>query len=236
MLKKLLIIPILVVVFCFTAMDVSAKTANALAQELLLKEVSEQVTDRVNPDGNPNIIVKAMPLDSRIRVTQCQTPLEISMKQRNRITRHFSVKAACTTSETPWNVYVQVRVYEYIEAVVTTTHVAKGEVITRDMVSMQMIEKSKVRNNGTDAMERLLGGRAMRNISRGYQISGADVCLVCKGDNVAIVAKLNNLSIKTSGTAMENGAFGDTIQVQNNSSERIVKGVIGDLRQIFIKL
>jgi flagella basal body P-ring formation protein FlgA len=76
----------------------------------------------------------------------------------------------------------------------------------------------------------------MRNIPRGYQIGLQDVCLVCKGDEVSIVAKSGSMMIKTSGTAIENGAKGETIKVKNDSSNRVVKGVIGDLREIYVKL
>jgi flagellar basal body P-ring formation protein FlgA len=236
MLRNLLIILLLGLFFISTASEVSANGTKSLAHDYLLQEVSSQVSEKVNPDQNPNIVVKAMPIDSRVRLTQCHSGLAVEMQNRNRITRHFSVKATCPDEERSWSVYVQVRVYEYIESVVTTTHVAKGELITKDMVTRQLIDKTKVRNKSTNNLDQLVGGRAMRNISRGYQVSGSDVCLVCKGDTVQIVAKLENLSIKTTGTAIENGSFGETIQVKNNSSERIIKGVIGDLRQIFIKL
>jgi flagella basal body P-ring formation protein FlgA len=85
-------------------------------------------------------------------------------------------------------------------------------------------------------MDNIIGGRALRNFSRGYQIGALDVCLVCKGDEVAIIAQSEAMTIKTSGTAIESGAMGETIQVKNNSSNRIIKGVIGELREIYVKL
>ena len=236
MLKNLLIILLLSINFIFVAFPLSAKTANSLAHDALLQQVSDFVQEQVNPHNTPNITVKAMPLDSRIRITQCQSELEFEMPSRQRFTRHFPIKATCYDNGANWKAYVQVRVYEYIETIVTTTHIAKGEVVSKDMIKTALVDKSKVRAKSTDAMENIIGGRAMRNISRGFQVSGSDVCLVCKGDSVSIIADYNNLSIKTSGTALENGSFGESIQVKNNSSERIVKGVIGDLRQIFIKL
>jgi flagella basal body P-ring formation protein FlgA len=44
------------------------------------------------------------------------------------------------------------------------------------------------------------------------------------------------MMIKTSGTAIESGSKGESIKVKNNSSDRIVKGVIGDLREIYVNL
>ncbi|GAA0296416.1 hypothetical protein GCM10009128_13830 [Psychrosphaera haliotis] len=236
MLKNLLIILLFNITLNFVVFPVSAKSANSLAHDALLKQVSEFVQGQVNPNNTPNITVKAMPLDSRIRISHCQSELQFDMPSRQRFTRHFPIKASCFDEGASWKAYVQVRVYEYIETIVTTTHIAKGEVISSDMIETALVDRNKVRAKSTDSMSNIVGGRAMRNITRGFQVSGSDVCLVCKGDSVAIIADYNNLTIKTSGTALENGSFGQSIQVQNNSSERIVKGVIGDLRQIFIKL
>ncbi len=236
MLKKLLIFILLVFIQSTIVQPVSAKSSQSLAHDTLLQEVSAFVSAKVNPDNSKNITVKAMPMDSRIRIHDCNSELEFELTRARRFTRQFPVKATCNDPENQWKAYVQVKVYEYIKTIVTTTHVAKGEIVTKDMISTAMVDKSKVRDKSSSNIDSIAGGRAMRNIPRGYQVSNSDVCLVCKGDSVSIIASFNNLAIKTTGTALENGSIGESIQVKNNSSERIIKGVIGDLRQILVKL
>lgn len=236
MLKKLLTIILTGVYLCIWIPQASAFDKISLAHQALLEEVSAHVSEQLNPDGSSNITVKALPLDTRIRIKQCPDDIEVTMSQKRSFTRQFPVKAECSTEGYEWKAYVQVRVQELIETLVTTTNIAKGEVVTDSMVKMTLVDKHRVKSKATDDVVRIAGGRAMRNIARGYQISSSDVCLVCKGDSVAIVATMSNMQIKTSGTAMENGSFGESIRVKNNNSERVVKGVIDDLRQILIKL
>jgi len=234
--KKLLFVYLTVISCIFIATGVSAQSVNSLAQKKLLEQVTTHVIQQVNPDNSPDIAVRAVPLDSRIRVNYCPIPLRIEVKQRSRYTRQFPVKVSCETDQDFWKLFVQVVVTEYIETLVSNQQIAKGDVISADMVRMAKIEKHRIKARSENIIDKLVGGRAMRNIPNGYQVSAQDVCLVCKGDEVSIVAKSENLVIKTTGTAIENGSFGQSIRVKNNNSERIVKGVIGDLREIYVKI
>jgi len=236
MLKKFPFVLMASVLVIFHASHVSAASFNSLAQQKLLSEATEYVVQQLNPENNENIHVKALPMDSRVRVKSCPIPLNFSLAKKRSYTRQFPVKVTCEAELAPWKLFVQVKVSEYVEALVTTEHIVKGEVIDDSKVAIRLVEKSRVKSSGTSSNKTINGGRAMRNIPRGYQIGNMDVCLVCKGDDVAIIAKSTNMMIKTSGTAIENGSFGESIKVKNNSSERIVKGVIGELRQIYVNL
>lgn len=236
MLKNLLINILTCLFLILPATDVSAIGQRTLAHDTLLKEVSEYVNSQINPNNSKNITVSAVPLDSRIRIKACPDNIVVTLSEQRNFARQFPVKAECRSEGKEWKAYVQVRVQELVETLITTTNVAKGEVLSDDMLKVALVDKHRVRNKATDDMSIIAGGRAMRNIARGYQVSGSDVCLVCKGDSVSIIASLGNMSIKTSGTAMENGSYGESIRVKNNSSDRIIKGVIDDLRQILVKL
>ncbi len=236
MLKKLLIIILTSVYLIIHASSVSAIGQRTLAHDTLLKEVSEYVSQQINPNNSENITVTALPLDSRIRIKRCPEDIAVSMSQTRSFSRQFPVKAECLSKGHEWKAYVQVKVQELIETLVTTTNIAKGEIVSSNMLKVAMVDKHRVKNKATSNSGIIEGGRAMRNIARGYQISSSDVCLVCKGDSVSIIAHMSNMQIKTSGTAMENGSFGESIRVKNNSSERVIKGVIDDLRQILVKL
>jgi len=236
MLKKFQLVLLLSFLLLCLSYGVSASGYNSLAQETLLKKVTEYVKQEVNPENRDNIRVKALPLDSRIRIRACSEPLTFELAKRRSFTRQFPVKVTCNGLQDNWKLFAQVQVNEYIETLVTAEHIAKGELIDESKIKIAVVEKHRIRNTSTRSSKALLGGRAMRNLPRGYQIGASDVCLVCKGDDVAIVAKSSNMMIKTSGTAIENGSLGEAIKVKNNSSERIVKGVIGELRQIYVNL
>jgi len=220
----------------FMSVNVSASSNNTLAHDELLKDVISYVEQEFNPDENKNLRVIAHPLDSRIQVRECDKTLIFNVAKSRSLSRQFPVKVTCSSENKPWKVYVQVSISEMIETLVTSQSIAKGVTVDVDMVEIELVDAYRVRDRSSTDLTAIIGGRALKNIQRGYQIGQNDVCLVCKGDDVSIIAKNNNMMIKTSGTAIESGAKGESIKVKNNSSNRIVKGIIGDLREIYVNL
>ena len=48
------------------------------------------------------------------------------------------------------------------------------------------------------------------------------VLFVCKGDRVTITASINGLSIKASGMALEDGNVGDSIKIENTTTDKVI--------------
>lgn len=216
--------------------DLSAKGYNSLAHDELLKQVISYVEQEFNPDEDKNLKVVAHPLDSRIIIKECKQNLSFSVANTRSFSRQFPVKVICNNENKPWKLFVQVSTSEMIEALIINQTIAKGTIVDIDMLEMKLVEINRVRDKSSTDLSSIVGGRALRNLQRGRQVSQTDVCLVCKGDDVSIIAKNSSMMIKTSGTAIESGSKGDSIKVKNNSSNRIVKGIIGDLREIYINL
>ena len=236
MLKKFKLYWLIIFIISSAPFLVSAQATEALTREEVMQGVIDFVENKVNPEQAENIRITVLPIDSRIKFHKCPTGVEYALANERRFTRQFPVKVSCSKIKKPWKAYVQVIVSEMIEALVVTKNIAKGVRLEADMLKVALVDKFKVKSRSISTANSVLGGRAMRNIPRGYQIGLQDVCLVCKGDEVSIVAKSGSMMIKTSGTAIENGAKGETIKVKNDSSNRVVKGVIGDLREIYVKL
>ncbi len=62
------------------------------------------------------------------------------------------------------------------------------------------------------------------------------LCFVCKGDRVTIAAVSGGLSIKVYGIAEEDGVLGDTIQVRNISSDRMVYAKIASTSEVQVAI
>lgn len=236
MLKKIKLYWLFVFLASSAPATLSAQEREALTHREVMQGVIDFVEDKVNPERVETTRVTVLPIDSRVKFFKCPTGISYELANNRGFTRQFPVKVSCEQGVRPWKSYVQVIVSEMIETLVVTKNIAKGVRIEADMLKVALVDKFKVKSRSISAKEGVLGGRAMRNISTGYQIGLRDVCLVCKGDDVAIIAKSGSMMIKTSGTAIENGAKGETIKVKNNNSNRIVKGTIGDLREIYVKL
>lgn len=236
MLKKFNLLWFIVITMISTPYSISAQEYKALTHKSVMTDVIKFVEEQVDAQNKSNVRVTALPLDSRIKLHVCDEDLKFALANKRSFTRQFPVKVSCEVGVKPWKTYVQVIVSEMLETLVVTKNIAKGARIEADMLELKLIDKHRVKSRSINSSKDIIGGRAMRNISRGYQIGQRDVCLVCKGDDVSIIAKSGGMMIKTSGTAIENGAKGETIRVKNASSSRIIKGVIGDLREIYVNL
>lgn len=236
MLKKFKLYWLIIFTISSAPLLVSAQTPKTLPHKEVMQGVMEFVESKLGAEKAENTRVTVLPIDSRVKFYHCPTGINYSLASERSFTRHFPVKVSCNQGNKPWKTYIQVMVTEMIEALVVTKNIAKGVRVEADMVKIALVDKYKVKSRSISTSKSILGGRAMRNIQRGYQIGLKDVCLVCKGDEVSIIAKSGGMMIKTSGTAIENGAKGETIRVKNDSSNRIIKGMIGDLREIYVKL
>jgi len=236
MLKKFKLSWLILLIISSTPLLVSAQAPEALTHKEVMQGVIEFVETKLGTEKAENTRITVLPIDSRVKFYKCPVDIEYTLASERSFTRQFPIKVSCLQSSKPWKSYIQVMVTEMVEALIVTKNIAKGVRIDADMVKVALVDKYKIKSRSISTASSVLGGRAMRNIPRGYQIGLKDVCLVCKGDEVSIIAKSGTMMIKTSGTAIENGAKGETIKVKNDSSNRVVKGVIGDLREIYVKL
>jgi flagella basal body P-ring formation protein FlgA len=62
------------------------------------------------------------------------------------------------------------------------------------------------------------------------------ICMVCKGDKVTISANQSNLTISTSGIALEDGNMGDSIRVENSSSGKVLRARVSGVESVEVNL
>jgi flagella basal body P-ring formation protein FlgA len=90
----------------------------------------------------------------------------------------------------------------------------------------------------TDPQE-ALGKRTTRPLLLGLPITSPvleQVQVVARGQRVSLVVESPYLSVRSAGTALEDGAPGDHIRVQNSESKKIVEGVVGDDGVVRVRL
>lgn len=235
MLKKIRKIYLLVFISIFGPISVSANSDISLVHAEIKQQVMDFLSEQFNPENSELVEISLNDIDPRKRVSYCDDPLEIEVANRNSFSQRFPIKVMCHTGK-PWRVYLNAQINEKVQALVTTQTLAKGTPISADMIELRLVDKHKVKYRSSTDVSAIVGGRAIRNLPANYQIGIQDVCLVCKGDEISIIAQFSNMTIKTSGTALENGFKGETIDVQNNTSNRLVKGIISEAREVSVAM
>lgn len=176
-----------------------------------------------------------LPLDKRINIKPCAAPLQISIPGSATLSKQTTVLLRCP-DDVGWNLYVQVRIKQMIPVVVSRTTLAPGTVISEDNVSTMMVDISQIRGQTLKEPSPLIGAKISRYVAAGQAVTLRQVCLVCKGDSVTVVAKLNGLQVKTTGISQQNGSLGDNIAILNQRTSKRIKATVVAVNRVEVNL
>lgn len=186
--------------------------------QFLAKEYSVTPHERVD--------ISVSNLDQRLRLTRCNPVFTLQDSTGNG--GNVSVKAECESGK-KWSVYIPAQVNIYREIPVAQGNIARGEVINHTHIGSHLVNVSNIRqaflNNAAD----VIGKEAKRNISQGEPFKTAFLdapTVVKRGELVSLESLAGSIKVSSAGTAMGNGRVGQKIRVRNNSSERIISGIV----------
>jgi flagella basal body P-ring formation protein FlgA len=173
-------------------------------------------------------------IDTRIIIKPCQVPIKANIPE-NTNRRNVNVNITCDDSN-PWQLYLPAKIERTFAVVVTTSTIEKGEILTNDNIAIDYIATNKIRGERITDINSVLGSKAEKRIGNERTITKTNICLVCEGDVITIVAKNDNFLIKTKGTALTSGNLHEQIEVKNSRSGRIIKPQISAVNQVTINL
>lgn len=175
-----------------------------------------------------NTQVSTSPLDRRLRLSQCDQPLE-TYESPNGLRAGRSVVGVRCNGSKPWKLYVPVKIAVLREVLVNKTPLRRGQLIKpKDLEKTQRDVATLHKGYYTQTKE-LTGLRAKRAIKPGSVLTAgmfAQDKIVRRGSQVEILARSSSLSVRMRGKAMANGAIGERIKVKNLTSGREVTGTI----------
>jgi flagella basal body P-ring formation protein FlgA len=184
------------------------------------------------PGGKISFVIAS--IDPRVIIKPCQVPLIANIPE-NTNRRNVNIKITCEDS-TSWKIFLSAKIERTFAVVVAANTIEKGDILTKENITIKYIAKNRVRGERLTDLDSVLGSKAERRIGADKTITKNNVCLVCKGDTITIIAKSDNFMIKTSGTALSSGNLNQQIKVKNARSGRIIKPIISAVNQVTITL
>lgn len=128
---------------------------------------------------------------------------------------------------------------EQIDAVRLRRTVARGEVITASDVVIERIARNRMPSDTAVTTNETIGLAARRALTEGVFLRSSDLerpRVIARGDNVTIVFESDVLIVTAKGRAMDAGAVGDAIDVQNTTSKRIVQAIVAGPGKVLVRL
>ncbi|GAA0815431.1 hypothetical protein GCM10009111_13750 [Colwellia asteriadis] len=200
-----------------------------------IEELAKSALEAYYPaEDNEKVSITVASIDPRIKVQTCQIPLEANIPE-NSSGRNVNVKISCDDS-TPWNIYLPAKVEVTLPVIVAKKTIGKGSVITADHIEKVYLSATKIRGAIVNNEALVIGAKAEKRIAKGRAFNPRNICLVCEGDIVTIIASGKNFSIKARGEALSSGNNQEQIQVRNSRSNKIITATVKAINTVVINL
>lgn len=180
--------------------------------------------------------VEINPLDPRLRLADCDKPLQAFTPGSQRGSGSLTVGVRCEGSS-PWKIYVSARIKVFRPVVIANRPLPKGSPINLADVELQERDVTRLTDGFFTDPHALAGMLAKRPLGSGEILSASNLqapTLVNKGDKVRIVARPGAFEVIMMGEAMRDGGLGDRIPVRNLSSGRVVEAIISGAGEVEI--
>ncbi|MFO1435171.1 MAG: flagellar basal body P-ring formation chaperone FlgA [Gammaproteobacteria bacterium] len=192
------------------------------------QEIAEQsVGNELEATSATTASVNVGQVDPRLHLPACSEALEGFLPSNVPARTNLTVGVRCNGSS-PWTVYVPVQVSVMRPVVVLARPVPRGTVLSAEDIRMDS------RNVGTSAgyfddSASVIGKVLIRSGNAGQVINPTQLTsstAIKRGQQVTLSAGSGAVAVKMSGTAMADAAVGDRLKVKNNTSARVVEGVV----------
>ncbi len=184
------------------------------------------------------VIVDAGRLDPRLRLTACTQPLATFLPPGSRRLGAITVGVRCT-GHAPWTLYVPVTIHVYGHIVVAARTLPQGVILQASDLRIVRRDLSRAAPGYLSQVKQAVGMVLLRPFAPGNPLSESALKprqLVRRGERVTIIAELNGLVVRSAGTALMNGAYGQLIQVRNARSRRVIDAVVNALGSVKVSM
>jgi flagella basal body P-ring formation protein FlgA len=201
-------------------------TAEAFIAEIVLSSHGSSPTARAGS------------LDSRLRLKECDEPLEAFQPAGGRSLGNTTVGVRCPGSQ-PWTLYVPVKVSIHDTVVVAARPLSKGMIVQDQDVKLLGKDLAKMHSGYYKDLSQVIGKQVVRTVSMGAAVTTLMVkpqLQIKRGQQIRLVARSHGLKVQMSGEALADGASGEYIRVRNTSTKRIIEGIVRSATTVEVAL
>ncbi len=184
--------------------------------------------ERMQPLSPERFQIHVNNLDGRLRLAECEDKLELAVTSPPPIGHQVTTRVSCI-GETPWTIYLPVRIDLFAEVSVASRNLERGQVITEADVEVRLMNIAQAGNGFTEDTERLVGMTLKRPLRAGETLRLSHLQptkVVARGDKVVVEARSNGLTVVAEGSALAAGHVGEQIRVRNLQSNRVVSATV----------
>ncbi|MEW8027752.1 MAG: flagellar basal body P-ring formation chaperone FlgA [Candidatus Thiodiazotropha sp.] len=209
-------------ILLFSATAIShAESGNHQSHDSIVAAVKDYLLQTVaNQNHDAKIVIT--PLDHRLKLRQCDTPLKAFSPPGGSKMGRTSVGVRCE-SPAPWSLYVSAKVGLELPVVIANRDLARGQAITTTDVKLEISDTTQLLRGYYESVDEVVGRTLKRVLRRGRIVTPTSLMVqktVSRGEQVTILAGVGGIEVRMHGKAMKNGNPGDLIPVVNVKSKK----------------
>jgi len=213
----------------------NTQAAGYQSHDSILSAARQFMMEQTEAVYNQHADIKNGQLDSRLKLNQCSSPLEVYLPEGSRDLGRLTVGVKCTDSK-PWSLHVPVTVTVYKDVIVTAKSLSRGELLMESDFKRVKYDMSKLPTGYIEDPANGVGMELKRRLSTGVPLTTTMLrkpIIIKRGQQVSILASAGGLEVRMSGKALAHGAVGDRIRVLNVKSKKKLEGIVtpsGDIK------
>ena len=180
----------------------------------------------VNALANPHI--KGGNLDNRVRLSACPGPLIAEPAHQTFRGGRITIKVSCET-DISWSIYVPLTVVSDVTVVKVNRTLPRGTILNKRDLQELLVRRAPGHLPIINHIEEAIGSALKRPINEGTELQHSMLeapVIIKRGDQTVIEAGNERFTVRMTGRALQNGAVGEQIRVQNMASKRTVQGQV----------
>ncbi len=181
-----------------------------------------EVSVLANPD------IKGGQLDNRVRLAACPGPLIAEPAHQSFRGGRITIKVSCET-DISWSIYVPVTVVSDVTVVKVNRTLPRGSILNKRDLQEILVRRAPGHLPIINHIEDAIGSALKRPINEGTELQHSMLeapVIIKRGDQTVIEAGNERFTVRMTGRALQNGAVGEQIRVQNLASKRTVQGQV----------
>ena len=171
---------------------------------------------------------KANYLDNRLKLANCNVPLQIEFSNRQKTYGKTSLNINCRNSP-KWRIHLPITVDVFDDVLVAQRPFSRGHKIDEKMLTYEKRNISLLNEGYFTQTKDLNHTEARRNLRRGSVLTQNNTLqskMVKSGQNVTLILDYKGINIRTSGKALRSARMGQLVKVRNSKSQKIVEGIV----------
>lgn len=223
---------------CSPASPAAQAAEGGITPPAALRAAAEKALQaRAQALGRP-VNIALVELDPRLRVAQCSQPLDSNIVGDGELHEYTSVAVRCSGS-VRWTVYLRASISTEVTVLTARGALPRGAEPTG--ADFETVRRT-VPGTGADYPEdvaTLRGLRLKMPLAAGEALTRSRLetaALIRRGQKVMLLAREGGIEIRVAAVALSDGRAAERIQVQNESSRRVVEGIVRDAAVVEVVL